>query len=211
MERYSSRCNLSIRNHLWFISLGYPSADNTWEPASHVLNCQDLLKEFEEEQQTSKRSPPSTPAKRTNKKLKRSTLSPSTKADSRTRRSKRSPARSSSGGRPRKRSSNDNSLMTDDEDEDFPPKKAKQQPRRSRKSMNDSENTPSYVTEDDNDVFDTAKLEKIIGVRRNKRADLVEYQIQLKKGKKPLWVSAAQLAESYSQEIVDFLQQKYVE
>jgi hypothetical protein len=98
--------------------------------------------------------------------------------------------------------------MTDDEDEEILPKK---QPRRSRKSLNGSENTSPYVMEDEDDVFDTAKLEKIIGVRRVKRGGVVEYQIQLKKGKKPLWISAAKLAESYSQEMVDFLQEKYVE
>ena len=104
--------------------------------------------------------------------------------------------------------------MTDDEDEELPARKSKQPPtkaRPSRKSANDIENSPSYASEDGKDILGSNKLEKIVDVRRNKRTETVEYQIQLKKGKKPAWISADELAEAYSQEIVDFLQEKYVE
>jgi len=34
---------------------GYSSSDNTWEPESHVANCQDLVKAFEAEEAKKKK------------------------------------------------------------------------------------------------------------------------------------------------------------
>jgi len=85
----------------------------------------------------------------------------------------------------------------------------KSSPKRARKSTTDT-GTTSSIGDDDKDVLDMAKLDQILDVRRNKKTDEVEYQIQAKKMKKSVWVSTNQLTEDYSQQVVDFLEEKYV-
>ena len=41
--------------------LGYPESENTWEPATHLTNCQQLLREFEANQATARLDQPSNP------------------------------------------------------------------------------------------------------------------------------------------------------
>jgi len=113
----------------------------------------------------------------------------------------------------RKRSSMNHSYATDnDDDDDYVEKKSTKQvssSKRTRKSTTDSDVTPSIGSQD-SDVLDSAKLDRILDVRRDKKTNTVEYHIQLKKIKQPTWAKSDRLTEYYTQQVIDFLEEKYV-
>ncbi|CAF1295864.1 unnamed protein product [Adineta ricciae] len=172
---------------------GYSSKDNTWEPETNVDNCLNLIQEFESRQSM---------------RPTRSTLSTSTKA-----RQKHDNHSNSSS----KRSlsvDEDTSEDEDDSDKDFITK-ARIQSRASNKKLRkcSSKTTDSVISvyKTDIDVLDIFKLDEILDVRRNSKDKSIEYEIQLKqKDKKSMWVNADRLKNDYSQEIIDFLQDKFV-
>jgi hypothetical protein len=179
---------------------GYSSSENTWEPEDHVGNCQDMIDAFEAEQ--TKKNELNLLQRRTSK---RSTRFISKNLTNKNGRPTRTSNRNSSTP---KREYSIDSISTDDEtDNGYFEKKSNS--KRSRKSTIDTETTSS-IDSYDSDILDTGKLEQILDVRRNKKIDTVEYYIQLKKIKKPLWINSDRLTEDYTQEVVDFLEDKYV-
>jgi hypothetical protein len=182
---------------------GYSSSENTWEPKSHVANCQDMIEEFEDEQNKKDKSKNSDSRElRTSKRSTRFSCSPSIK---KIERSTRTSNRNSST---RKRESSSESISTDNEDQNGYIEK-KSNFKRSRKSTIDTETTSS-IDSYDSDILDMAKLDQILNVRRNTKIDKVEYYIQVKKIKKPVWINSNRLTEDYPQEVIDFLEDKYV-
>jgi len=187
---------------------GYSSADNSWEPENHVSNCQDTIKAFEAEQakkNNSKNSNSNGSQLRTSQRSTRSNLSPSKK-------STRTSDRNSQKRQHNKRESSNDSIFTDDDDDNgYIGKKLIKSlsSKRLRKGTFDTDSTPS-IDSHDSDILDTTKLDHILDVRRNKKTDTVEYNIQVKKIKKPIWIKSDRLTEDYTQQVVDFLEEKYV-
>ena len=107
--------------------------------------------------------------------------------------------------------SSDNGMLTDDEDdEDYVQKLTKSpSPRRSQKLSRHSDERRS-IDANETDAINSAKLHQILAVRRGKQAASVEYQVQLKKLKKSLWIPSDRLTEEYAQEVIDFLEERYV-
>jgi len=177
---------------------GYSSSDNSWEPENHVANCQYLIKAFEAEQDTKNAS-----QRRTSQRITRSSLSPSKKSiNERPTRTSKSSARQSL-----KRAFSNDSIFTDDEyDNGYIEKKST---KRSRKSTIDTDTTPS-IDSHDSDILDSGKLDRILDVRRNKKTNIIEYHIQVKKIKNPVWIKSDRLTEEYAQQVVDFLEEKYI-
>lgn len=175
------------------ICLGYSSNDNTWEPETNVDNCLNLIQEFESRQSL---------------RPTRSTLPRSTN----TRQKHDNDSNSSS-----KRSLSLDEDISEDEDasdKDFITT-ARIQSRTSNKQLrkSSSKTTDSVISvyKTDTDVLDIFKLDEILDVRRNSKDDSIEYEIQLKqKDKKSMWVNVDRLKDDYPQEIIDFLQDKFV-
>jgi hypothetical protein len=164
-----------------------------------------LIKTFEAEQakkNKSKGSDSNGSERRTSQRSTRSNLSPSKK-------STRTSTRNSQTRQHNKRESSNDSISTDD-DEDYNGKLIKSlSSKRLRKITIDTDSTPS-IDSHDSDILDTTKLDQILDVRRNKKTDTVEYNIQVKKIKKPIWIKSDRLTEDYTQQVVDFLEEKYV-
>lgn len=162
-----------------------------------------MIEEFEDEQNKKDKSKNSDSRElRTSKRSTRFSCSPSIK---KIERSTRSSNRNSSA---RKRESSSESISTDNEDQNGYIEK-KSNFKRSRKSTIDTETTSS-IDSYDSDILDMAKLDQILNVRRNTKIDKVEYYIQVKKIKKPVWINSNRLTEDYPQEVIDFLEDKYV-
>jgi hypothetical protein len=162
-----------------------------------------MIEEFEDEQSKKDKSKNSDSRElRTSKRSTRFSFSPSIK---KIERSTRSSNRNSSA---RKRESSSESISTDNEDQNGYIEK-KSNFKRSRKSTIDTETTSS-IDSYDSDILDMAKLDQILNVRRNTKIDKVEYYIQVKKIKKPVWINSNRLTEDYTQEVIDFLEDKYV-
>jgi hypothetical protein len=136
----------------------------------------------------------------------RSSLASPKKSTNNNERASRSSNRTSSTRQHHKRSSSNDSIFTEEDDNNgYTEKKSK----RSRKSTTDTETTPSIESQD-TEILDTTKLDRIVDVRRNKKTNTVEYHIQVKKVKAPMWIKSDRLTEDYTQEVVDFLEEKYV-
>jgi hypothetical protein len=162
-----------------------------------------MIEEFEDEQNKKDKSKNSDSRElRTSKRSTRFSCSPSIK---KIERSTRTSNRNSST---RKRESSSESISTDNEDQNGYIEK-KSNFKRSRKSTIDTETTSS-IDSYDSDILDMAKLDQILNVRRNTKIDKVEYYIQVKKIKKPVWINSNRLTEDYPQEVIDFLEDKYV-
>lgn len=82
-------------------------------------------------------------------------------------------------------------------------------PKRSQQSLNDT-NKNSSIDNHNTDILDSDKLDHIVDVRRNTKRKTVEYCIQGKKNKKSTWINSSRLAEKYSQQVIDFLEEKYI-
>jgi hypothetical protein len=222
MERYNSIIT-QISFTLFHFFLGYSSTENSWEPENNVINCQDLIKEFEAEEakkNQSKTSNSNAPQLRTRKSQisTRSSSSPLKKSTNTNERSTRSSNRPSSN---RKRTPSDGSIFTDDGDEDDDDeddngyiekkliKSLSSKRLRKNTSDTDTDTTPS-IDGDDSDILDTTKLDHILDVRRDKKTNTIEYYIQTKKIKKPVWIKSSRLTEDYTQQVIDFLEEKYV-
>jgi hypothetical protein len=197
---------------------GYSSAENTWEPASHLANCQELIKEFEAEEANKKKShkkKSNASEERTSNRSPRSSLPRSTKSGDKNEKSDRGSNRNSAARQLRKRPANTDGYFTEDEsdDDDYVEKKSLKpvvsSSKRTRKNTTDTDITVSSDSHD-SDVLDTAKLDRILDVRRDKKSNTIEYHIQLKQIKKPTWSKSDRLTESYSQQVIDFLEEKYV-
>ncbi|CAF0753019.1 unnamed protein product [Adineta steineri] len=198
---------------------GYSTADNTWEPVNNVNNCPELVKAFEAEHAAkTKTSSKKTEARISTRSARSSVLSSKkpTNDNKKRDRSRSAPSRTNN-----KSLTSHNSNFTDDEDENdddddddnnnYLPKKSTRSPasKRLRKSTSDTEVTPS-INSNDSDILDIAKLDNILDVRRNKKTNTLEYQIQVKKNKKTFWVKSYQLTDDYHQQVIDFLEEKYV-
>ena len=107
--------------------------------------------------------------------------------------------------------SSDNGMLTDDEDDaDYVQGPMKlPSPRRSQKLPRRSEELRS-IDANETDAINAAKLQQILAVRRSKQTASVEYQVQLKKVKKSLWLPSDRLTGEYAQEVIDFLEGQYV-
>ncbi|UJR37989.1 hypothetical protein I4U23_030671 [Adineta vaga] len=185
---------------------GYSSADNTWEPESNVNNCPDLVKEFEAEQAN-------TSENRTSARSTRSSLPVSTKLNNEDTDSSEDISKRSS----RKRLPSVNSDTSENEDEndhDFVTRaiiKSRASSKRLRNSPPKSKNTKVSIYKTDNDMLDLVKIDEILDVRRNKKNNTIEYHIQVKqKDKKSIWVDSNRIKNDYAQEVIDFLEEKYV-
>jgi len=168
-----------------------------------------LIKAFEAEQakkNKSKSSDSNGSERRTSQRSTRSNLSPSKK-------STRTSTRNSQTRQHNKRESSNDSIFTDDDEDNngYIRKKLIKSlsSKRVRKITIDTDSTSS-IDSHDSDILDTTKLDQILDVRRNKKTDTVEYNIQLKKIKKPIWIKSDRLTEDYTQQVVDFLEEKYV-
>jgi len=184
----------------------YSSSVNTWEPESHVANCPDMVKAFEAEE--AKKNKLNDSQQRTSNRSTRSSLSSSKKSTNKNER----PSRNSLPRQQRKRVTSNDSMFSEDEDDNgyFEKKLNKSSSsKRSRKSTTDTDITPS-IDSHDSDVLDTGKLDHIIDVRRNKKTNTIEYNVQVKKIKHPVWIKSDRLTEDYTQQVVDFLEEKYV-
>jgi hypothetical protein len=197
------------QNFFYVISFfaGYSSSENSWEPENNVVNCQDVIKTFEAEQAKKNESKDVNSNASQGRKSQRTTRSSLSTPKQPINKSER-PIRISS----QKRTYSDDSIITDDEDDNgYIEKKLNKSSssKRSRKSTSDTEETPS-IDSDDSDILDTTKLDNILDVRRNKKTNTIEYHIQVKKVKKTIWIKSDQLTEDYAQQVVDFLEEKYV-
>jgi hypothetical protein len=177
-----------------------------------------VLKAFQAEE--AKKSKSDASQRRTSNRTARSSLSSPKTSINKNERHSRSSNRSSSTRQHRKRTSSDENNFTEDEDEDededdndngYSEKKLSKSAssKRSRKSTTDTD-TSSSLDSHGSDLLDTAKLDHIIDIRRNKKTNTVEYHIQIKKIKTPGWIQSDRLTEDYTQEVVDFLEEKYV-
>ncbi|CAF1244328.1 unnamed protein product [Rotaria sordida] len=183
---------------------GYSTSHNTWEPKDNVTNCQDLIKEFEAEEE---------------KKNKSKNLNSNESQGQINIRSTRS-----SGILTPKQSTNKNERYTRRSNRDLPTRQHNKRvssyeekrssrsatSKRSRKNTTDTDATSSIESYDSGDILDISKLDQILDVRRNKQNNTVEYYIQVKNNKKPLWMNSNRLTEDYSQQVVDFLEEKFV-
>ncbi|CAF1162115.1 unnamed protein product [Rotaria sordida] len=183
---------------------GYSTSHNTWEPKDNVTNCQDLIKEFEAEEE---------------KKNKSKNLNSNESQGQINIRSTRS-----SGILTPKQSTNKNERYTRRSNRDLPTRQHNKRvssyeekrssrsatSKRSRKNTTDTDATSSIESYDSGDILDISKLDQILDVRRNKQNNIVEYYIQVKNNKKPLWMNSNRLTEDYSQQVVDFLEEKFV-
>jgi len=191
---------------------GYSSSDNSWEPENHVANCQNLIKAFKAEQAKKKNLNSNPSERRTSQRSTRSNLSPSKQSTNKNERPTRTSNRTSSARQSLKRAFSNDSSFTDDEyDNGYIEKKLNKSSssKRSRKSTTDTDITPS-IDSHDSDILDMAKLDRILDVRRNKKTNIIEYHIEVKKNKKPIWIKSDRLTEDYTQQVVDFLEEKYV-
>ena len=156
-----------------------------------------------------KNSSLSTHESRTSMRSTRSSLS-AKKSTSQNERSSRSTNRSSPTSRQnRKRVSCHDGIFTEDEDENgYVEKKSMKSgsSKRSRKSTIAIDMKPGVNA----DVLNTDKLDRIIDVRRNGKTNTVEYHIQLKKAKKAAWIDSDRLMKDYNQQVIKFLEKKYV-
>ncbi|CAF0910774.1 unnamed protein product [Rotaria sordida] len=183
---------------------GYSTSHNTWEPKDNVTNCQDLIKEFEAEEE---------------KKNKSKNLNSNESQGQINIRSTRS-----SGILTPKQSTNKNERYTRRSNRDLPTRQHNKRvssyeekrssrsatSKRSRKNTTDTDATSSIESYDSGDILDISKLDQILDVHRNKQNNTVEYYIQVKNNKKPLWMNSNRLTEDYSQQVVDFLEEKFV-
>jgi len=174
-----------------------------------------LIKAFEAEQ-AEKNSDSNTLRTRTSNRSTRSSLLPSKTSTNNVERVIRTSTRNLSTRQQRKRtvSDDDDSYVTEDEDDnenDYVEKKLSRSAssKRSRKSTSDTETTPS-IDSHDSDILDTAKLETILDARRDKKTNTIEYHIQLKKVKKTVWIKSSILTEDYSQQVIEFLEERFV-
>jgi len=183
-----------------------------------------LIKEFEAEEakkNQSKTSNSNAPQLRTRKSQisTRSSSSPLKKSTNTNEKSTRSSNRPSSN---LKRTPSDGSIFTDDGDDDDDDdeddngyiekkliKSLSSKRLRKNTSDTDTDTTPS-IDGDDSDILDTTKLDHILDVRRDKKTNTIEYYIQTKKIKKPVWIKSSRLTEDYTQQVIDFLEEKYV-
>lgn len=60
-------------------------------------------------------------------------------------------------------------------------------------------------------ALENFKLEEILDVRREKKRQTIEYSVQAKKSNKSFWISSEELSNDHAQEIVRFLEEKYVD
>ena len=163
-----------------------------------------MIKDFEAEQ-NKKGQPKSSQSSKSgaNKKSARSSSGKKTKRLTRT------THRNSSGQQNQKDESSFESASIDNEGNNgFIEKKSNS--KRSRKSTIDTETASSVDSFSNDDILETAKLDGILDVRRNKKIDTVEYFIQVKKIKKPVWVNSDRLIQNYTQQVINFLEDKYV-
>ncbi|CAF2430684.1 unnamed protein product [Rotaria sp. Silwood2] len=196
---------------------GYSAAHNTWEPEDHVTNCQNLIKQFEGEEEKKNKSRNSNSNEsqgHTNTRSTRSSVLTPKQSINKSERSTRSSNRSLPMRQHNKRASNNDDMFTGNEDENdngLSEKKSLKSvsSKRSRKNTSDSDSTSS-IDSYDSDILDISKLDQILDVRRNKKTNTVEYYIQVKKATKPLWINSTRLAEDYNQQVIDFLEEKYV-
>jgi len=193
---------------------GYTAEDNTWEPEENVKNCQDLVKAFEAEQEKKDKSKIVTESEKegqTNIRSTRSSQSPPRKSsnNNNNQRSTRSSIRSVPA-RKRSTSDDDNDIVIDDESISINGhnEKKSRPSKRSRRNTTDSEATSD--DSHDSDILDFFALDHIVDVRRNKKENTVEYNVQLKRNKKPTWINSNRLTEDYAQKVIDFLEEKYI-
>jgi len=187
---------------------GYSSADNSWEPESHVTNCRDTIKAFEAEQPKTKKSTDNGSSSSKNRQQTARSSRSSSNNQQRGIKNKKSSHSSSTRTNTRKRPVlNYSDDFTDDEEEEEEEIIRPSSTKRSRKGTTDSD---SVYDNNSSHVLDNAQLDRILDVRRNKKANTVDYQVQLKTVHKPVWTTADRLSESYAQEIIRFLQNKYV-
>jgi hypothetical protein len=167
-----------------------------------------MIKAFEAEQAQKNKSKSTN--SNTNQRSTRSSSSPKKQSTNKNERSTRSNVRQH-----HKRSASNDSILTDDDDEDdnngYIGKKLIQSlsSKRLRKYTTDTDSTPS-IDSRDSDILDTTKLDQILDVRRNKKTNIIEYYIQAKKVKKPVWIKSDRLTEDYAQQVIDFFEEKYV-
>ena len=204
MERYSLK-NESMISSIVKIDfeqfLGYSSSENTWEPESHVNNCQALIQAFENEQAKKKQSSPST---------RRSNGLPSKE----NRRTSRSRSRHSTTKQRMSNNQANQSLLTDDEEEEDavvgrkrPNSKAS--PRRSCPSAYGKQKGDASSDKKDEQVLDTVKIESIVDSRRNRLTNQVEYQVHAK-SRKNFWISSDALAKANAEKIIQYFEKNYV-
>lgn len=181
---------------------GYSSDENTWEPESHVGNCHAMIEAFEAKEAQSKK-PRGRPSKKS--------MGAGVPLSNGEQRKSRSRSRQSSYRQVKETPSSDNEMLTDDEDdEDYVQKSTKlPSPRRSQKLSRHSVDRRS-IEANETDAIYSAKLQQILAVRRSKQKATVEYQVQLKKLKKSLWIPSDQLTEEYAREVIEFLEERYV-
>ncbi|CAF4598235.1 unnamed protein product [Rotaria sp. Silwood1] len=189
---------------------GYSTAYNTWEPKDHVANCQDLIKEFEageEENRKKLRSAnPNESQGQINVRSTRSSVLTPKQSTNKGERSTRSSNRSLPTRQHNKRAANHDDMVSEGENDNESIERKSASPKRLRKNTNDTDLALSI----DSDVLDTSKLDQILDVRRNKKTNMVEYYIQVKKVKKPIWMNSYRLAEDYHQQVIDFLEEQFV-
>jgi len=192
---------------------GYASTQNTWEPESHLANCRDLIEAFTDEQPKTKKSDKKVSPRRASRK---STSGAHTKVRQRNIKKKTSshrkrPSTIKVKSETSTRSSSSSAVVnrrkrpsTNDENESGLKSSSN---KRSRKSTS---NTSGSINDNSHVIDDAVKLDRILDVRRNKKANTIEYQVQMKKVQKPMWAPIDRLSGSYAQEIIHFLHEKYV-
>lgn len=186
---------------------GYSSDENTWEPESHVGKCHDMIEAFEAKEAQDKKPRARPRMKSTGAGVPVSNGTP---------RRSRSRSRHSAYRQEEESPSSDNDMFTDDEDDaDYVQKPTKSpSPRRSQKVSRHSNerhsNERRSMNANETDAINSAKLQQILAVRRRKQPASVEYQVQLKQLKKSLWIPSDRLTEEYAQEVIDFLEERYV-
>jgi len=183
---------------------GYSSSDNSWEPATNVRRCQDLIKEFEKLRATSS----STTNDRKRSSANNSNVHDESKASNR--HSRVSKEKQNSIGIPaQKKSPGQHSQSTKKRSADGTDDDVERKSKRLKQETDEDNSKLKTIFADDESPFNTTtRVEHILDVKRGPKKEIF-YLIQQKSKGKQQWISSAHVSEFYPEKAVEFWEDRF--